>query len=70
MADFQPSVLIQLELTIGSEGIMLSVKNISPEGWRFDVTLQRKRKLCPHHKNSFTVAKKLFFAMRKSNNAF
>lgn len=26
VADFQPSVLIQLELTIRSEGIMLSVK--------------------------------------------
>lgn len=61
VADFQPSVLIQLELTIGSEGIMLSLKKISPEGWRFDVILQRKGKFFPHH--TFTPAQKPLFAI-------
>lgn len=43
VADFQPSVLIWLELTIGSEGIMLSKTKISLlEGWSFDVTLVTK----------------------------
>lgn len=64
VADFQPLVLTQLELTIGWE-------NTSPGGLRFDVTLVTKKKKALAVKTCFIPEKKpLFFNMRKSNHLF
>lgn len=66
VADFQPSVLIQLELTIGSEGIMLSVKEHQSWGMEVWCYLTKERKtLSIPYKYFYSCRKKAFICYEK-----